>query len=166
MPSNNLLKYTSRDYNSIKSDLLSAINSVTSNWTSREDSDPGIMLLNLMAYLGDNLSFNLDMQALEMYFPTATQRKNIKKLLALLGYKVHWYRSAIVDVFIYNNSANDVLIDTNIFSTNANNRLTTINNDINYVILPATDITFSSLVVDLYSPDVISSSLVISLEAE
>ena len=139
MPSNNLLKYTSRDYNSIKSDLLSAINSVTSNWTSREDSDPGIMLLNLMAYLGDNLSFNLDMQALEMYFPTATQRKNIKKLLSLLGYKVHWYRSAIVDVSIYNNSANNISIDTNIYSVDANNRLTTINNDINYIILPVTD---------------------------
>ena len=70
----NMLKYTSRDYNSIKSDLLSAINAVTSNWTSREESDPGIILLNLMSYLGDNLSFNLDMEALEMYLPTVTQR--------------------------------------------------------------------------------------------
>ena len=132
----NQLKYTSRDYESIKSDLESAINSVTTSWTSREESDPGMLLLNLMAYLGDNLSYNLDMQALEMYLPTVTQRKNIKKILDLIGYKIHWYRSAIVDVTISNNSANNLIFDFNINSENATNRLITYANNNSYTIMP------------------------------
>jgi hypothetical protein len=133
---NNPLKYTSRDFNSIKTDLINAINSVTTNWTSREESDPGIILTNLMAYLGDNLSFNLDMQALEMYLPTVTQRKNIKKLLSLVGYKVHWYRSAIVDVIVHNNSSVPMKLDVNITSNESTNRLISITGNTNYVILP------------------------------
>jgi hypothetical protein len=140
----NQLKYTSRDYVSIKSDLTDAINAVTSNWTSREESDPGIMLLNLMAYLGDNLSFNMDMQAIEMYLPTVTQRKNIKKILALIGYKVHWYRSALVDVTINNNSVSDIMLDLNVFSDNANNRLITFTGNNNYVLLPPSPNTVGS----------------------
>ena len=136
MADTNLLKYTSRDYNSIKSDLLNAINAVTSNWTSREESDPGIILLNLMSYLGDNLSFNLDMQALEMYLPTVTQRKNIKKILSLMGYNVHWYRSAIVDVTIFNNTSNTISINTNLIADSSNNRLNTISGTSIYTILP------------------------------
>ena len=135
----NMLKYTSRDYNSIKSDLLSAINAVTSNWTSREESDPGIILLNLMSYLGDNLSFNLDMEALEMYLPTVTQRKNIKKILELLGYNLHWYRSGIVDVTIYNNTENLMILNTNLFSLDdfaPTNRLNSVSGNVNYLILP------------------------------
>lgn len=136
MATNNQLRYTSRDYGSIKEDLVGAINSVTSNWTSREDSDPGMILTNLMAYLGDNLSFNLDMQALEMYLPTVTQRKNIKKLLSLVGYKMHWYRSAICDVTITNNQTEDIILNLDITSNECTNRLVSFVSDTNYVILP------------------------------
>jgi len=132
----NKLKYTSRDFNSIKSDLLNAIDSVTTNWTSREESDPGIVLLNLMSYLGDNLSYNLDMQALEMYLPTVTQRKNIKKLLSLMGYKLHWFRSATVNITITNNSTTPIRLNLNITSENATNRLLTVIDTMPYVILP------------------------------
>ena len=132
----NKLKYTSRDFNSIKSDLLNAIDSVTTNWTSREESDPGIVLLNLMSYLGDNLSYNLDMQALEMYLPTVTQRKNIKKLLSLMGYKLHWFRSATVNITITNNSTTPIRLNLNITSENATNRLLTVVDTMPYVILP------------------------------
>ena len=142
----NELKYTSRDFKSIKTDLLDAINAVTSNWTSREDTDPGIVLVNLMSYLGDNLSFNLDMQAQEMYLPTVTQRKNIKKILELLGYKLHWYRSGIVSVSINNNSSNTIVINTNITSSSPNNRLATTVGNISYVILPTTNFYDTNLI--------------------
>lgn len=132
----NLLKYTSRDYNTIKEDLLSTINSVTSDWTSREDSDPGIMLLNLMSSLGDNLSFNMDMQANEMYLSTVTQRKNMKKLLQLVGYKMHWYRSAEVYVKISNNSNSDMILDLNLTSEHRNVSLVTKDGNLTYTILP------------------------------
>lgn len=106
---NNLLRYTDRDFNSIKENLLAMIDSVNTEWTGREDSDPGIILLNLMAALGDNLSFNMDMMSAEMYLSTVTQRNNCKKLLELGGYKMHWYRSATTNATIINNSTNSVL---------------------------------------------------------
>lgn len=91
---NNILKYTSRDYNSIKSDLISAISTLSDTWTSRDDGDPGIVLVKLMSALGDMLSYNFDKQALEYYGPTVTQRKNAQRLFSLVGYYMRWYRAA------------------------------------------------------------------------
>ena len=92
----NKTRYTHRDYDSIKSDLINAIPSLTQEWTNREESDPGIVLIKLMAMFGDTLSYNIDKIALELYLSSVTQRKNVSKILALLGYKTHWYRSGRV----------------------------------------------------------------------
>ncbi len=92
----NKTRYTHRDYESIKEDLINAIPSLTQEWTDRSDSDPGIVLIKLMSMFGDTLSYNVDKIALELYIQTVTQRKNCSKILELLGYKMHWYRSARV----------------------------------------------------------------------
>lgn len=99
---NKILRYTSKDYDTIKQDLTDAISSLTPNWTSREDGDPGIVLVKLMSALGDMLSYNFDKQALEYYAPTVTQRKNAAKLFVLVGYKMHWYQAATTTVTITN----------------------------------------------------------------
>ena len=92
----NKTRYTHRDYESIKADLIAAIPSLTQEWTSREESDPGIVLIKLMAMFGDTLSYNVDKIALELYIQSVTQRKNCAKILKLLGYKMHWYRAGRV----------------------------------------------------------------------
>lgn len=92
----NKTRYTHRDYESIKSDLISAIPSLTQEWTSTEESDPGIVLIKLISMFGDTLSYNVDKIALELYLKTVTQRKNCSMILNLLGYKMKWYRSARV----------------------------------------------------------------------
>lgn len=97
---NDILSYTSRDFKSIKEDLIDAIPSLTGTWTSRDDGDPGIVLVKLMSALGDMLSFNSDKQALEYYGATVTQRKNAARLFELVGYHMHWYRAAITDVYL------------------------------------------------------------------
>ena len=99
---NEFLKYTSKDYNSIKADLISAIPAITDLWTNTEDGDPGIVLVKLMSALGDMLSYNLDKQALEYYSSTVTQRKNAAKLFNLIGYKMHWYQSATNRIAVTN----------------------------------------------------------------
>ena len=99
---NEYLKYTSKDYNSIYTDLVSAIPSITDLWTNTEDGDPGIVLVKLMSALGDMLSYNMDKQALEYYGSTVTQRKNAAKLFNLIGYKMHWYRSATNRISVTN----------------------------------------------------------------
>ena len=96
------LSYTSRDFESIKADLVNAIPNLTDIWTSREEADPGMVLITLMAALGDNLSFNMDQQSLEFYGKTFTQRKNAARVLDLIVYKLHWYKSATIEVTVYN----------------------------------------------------------------
>lgn len=99
---NKILKYTSRDYESIKADLIDAISAISGTWTSREDGDPGIVLIKAMSALGDMLSYNFDKQANEYYAPTVTQRKNAAKLFELIGYKMRWYQSAMTTVTLTN----------------------------------------------------------------
>lgn len=100
----NYLSYTSRDFESIKADLVNAIPNLTDIWTSREEADPGMVLITLMAALGDNLSFNMDQQSLEFYGKTFTQRKSAARVLDLIGYQLHWYKSATLEVTVYNNN--------------------------------------------------------------
>ncbi len=107
---NDYLSYTSRDFNSIKQDLINAIPSLTNIWTNREDSDPGMVLLTLMSALGDNLSFNMDKQSLEFFGKTVTQRKNASRLFDLVGYKMHWYKSAKLEVEIFNNHSSPITL--------------------------------------------------------
>ena len=99
---NEFLNYTSKDYNSIFKDAVDAIPTLTDTWTSTEDGDPGIVLIKLMSALGDMLSYNMDKQALEYYSSTVTQRKNAAKLYNLVGYKMHWYISAINRITVTN----------------------------------------------------------------
>ena len=102
---NSKLSYTSRDYASILSDLIAAIPSVSSKWTTTDEADPGIVLVKLLAMLGDMLSYNLDKAALEVYPDTVTQRRNAAQIFRLIGYKMKWYRSATVDAYLSNVSA-------------------------------------------------------------
>ena len=95
---NGIVKYTSKDYDSIVTDLTDSISSLTNLWTSREDSDPGIVLLKCMAALGDMLSYNFDKQSLEYYAQTVTQRKNAYRLFELIGYHMKWYTAAMTTV--------------------------------------------------------------------
>lgn len=162
----NLLRYTSRDYNSIKADLLSMINSVNSEWTNREESDPGIMLLGLMSALGDNLSFNMDMQAMEMYLSTVTQRKNCKKILQLGGYKMHWYRSAITEVTVVNNTLNTrIVINTDLTDTANNNQtIMSINGDTYYTLFVPDNINYDNQNIKSVSIDPQNAAKFIAVE--
>ena len=57
--------YTSRDYNSIRADLLARASEVLPEWTSRDSSDFGILFVDLVAYMGDIFHYYLDEAAKE-----------------------------------------------------------------------------------------------------
>ena len=99
------LQYTSRDYASIYQDLIDAIPILTNRWTSREETDPGIVLVKLMSMLGDMLSYNQDKKALEVYPGSVTERKNAAQIFGLVGYDMHWYQSATCIVNFSNSSS-------------------------------------------------------------
>lgn len=56
-------------------------------WTAREGTDLGLMLLELWAYLADILTFYDEVHAHEAYLGTARRRESLRKLVDLLGYR-------------------------------------------------------------------------------
>lgn len=78
--------YTSRDYASIQTDLIARAATVLPEWTSRDASDFGMMMVDLWAYMGDVLHYYVDRAAGETNLNTATQRESVLAIASLLDY--------------------------------------------------------------------------------
>lgn len=96
------LEYTSRDYVAILDDLIASIPGISQKWNSSDANDPGLILVKLMAMIGDMMQFNQDMQSLEIYPNSVTLRKNASSIYRLIGYKMKWYRSATLQANLVN----------------------------------------------------------------
>ena len=59
--------YTDKDYANILDDLINSIPGITQKWVSTDTNDPGMILVKLMAIVGDMLFYTQDMQSLEVY---------------------------------------------------------------------------------------------------
>lgn len=93
-----------RDYVSIYNNLKDIVPELTTQWSMNDESDPGVVLVKLMSMIGDMLSYNTDKAYLEAFPDTVTQRKNAYQIFKLVGYKMHWYRSATCECY-FNNPA-------------------------------------------------------------
>lgn len=92
---NNSKSYTNKDFQSIYNELLDLVEQLTDKWNPTSEVDPGVVLVKLMAVLGDKLNYSIDKQILELFPSTVTQRKNARQIFNLIGYKMKWYMSAI-----------------------------------------------------------------------
>jgi hypothetical protein len=81
------IDYTSRDYTSIRQDLINLIPTYAPNWTNRDPADFGITMIELFSYLGDLLNFYIDRAANEGFLATASQRQSVLQIAGMLGYK-------------------------------------------------------------------------------
>ncbi len=79
--------YTSRDYVSLREELVELIPYFAPKWTNRDPADFGMVLLELFAYIGDQLNYYIDRSINESFITTASQRDNVLKLARLLGYQ-------------------------------------------------------------------------------
>ena len=78
---NREINYLSKDFNSIKTDLMDYVKRQFPNeWRDFNDASGGMAVLELMAYVGDILSFNIDRQVNEAYINRAVETKNIVSL--------------------------------------------------------------------------------------
>lgn len=112
------LSYTSRDFTSIYEELLASIPLLTKSWEAKDENDPGIVLLKAISMVGDMLSYNQDKQALEAFPRTVLQRANAQQIFRLIGYKMHWWRSPIVEASFTNANTFPIMISRyNTFST-------------------------------------------------
>jgi hypothetical protein len=80
------IDYTSRDYQSILSDLLTLVPTFTPEWSASSPSDFGVLLLELWAYIGDIDNYYIDRIANESFLTTAQQRSSVLNIAALIDY--------------------------------------------------------------------------------
>jgi len=80
------IDYTSKDFAGFKASLLDYASRQFPEWESRSEGDFGVVLVELLAYMGDILSYYGDRLQAEAYLSTATQRLSILQIAELLGY--------------------------------------------------------------------------------
>jgi len=84
------IKYTSRDFDTIKADLVSYAKKYYANtYQDFNEAGFGSLMLDTVAYVGDILSFYVDYQANESYLSTAAEFDNVTKLARQIGYKLN-----------------------------------------------------------------------------
>lgn len=139
-----VVKYTSRDYQSIMADFWELVPKMTELWTPEADADPGVVLGKFLASVADMLGINLDWLANELYAPSVSQRKNAEKLFGLIGYELGWYTAARTEVTFTNNADKAITFDfgfngSNFSTLNAYTDITDNARVITYNILPLTN---------------------------
>lgn len=102
--------YTSRDFASLREDLVSRVQARIPEWSATDPSDFGVALVEAFAYMGDLMSYYIDRAANESSLSTARRRANVIALARDLGYDPAGYSPATVELNFINSSANPILV--------------------------------------------------------
>src|SRR5205807_7945756 len=94
------LDYLAKDYNSFRRLMLDRMSVLAPGWQERNPADLGITLVELLAYVGDHLSYHQDAVATEAYLSTAHQRVSVRRHARLLDYRMHDGCNARTWVFV------------------------------------------------------------------
>lgn len=94
--------YINKDFATIYPELIETAKKLSYKYdpeTSNE-SDPFIVLLKLLAFVGDKLNYNVDKNVLERFMPSATQENTMRDLTSMLGYNMNYYIAPETEIFI------------------------------------------------------------------
>ena len=95
------VNYLSKDFDSIKLNLMEFIQqNFRNDFQDFNEASGGMALLEMLAYVGDLMSFYIDRQANETFINRAVEEKNIIGLSKTLGRKPRFVTPATVDVSI------------------------------------------------------------------
>ncbi|MCI0435112.1 MAG: putative baseplate assembly protein [Gemmatimonadetes bacterium] len=83
------IDYLARDYPALRQLLLDRLNVLHPGWTDRSPADVGVMLVELLAYVGDRLAWQQDAVATEAYIGTARRRVSVRRHARLIDYPMH-----------------------------------------------------------------------------
>ena len=104
-PTNNIsreIKYINKDFGELRQALINYTKNYYPNtYSDFNESSPGMMLLELSAYVGDVLSFYGDIQLQESFLHTVNEKINLYNLAQSLGYKPKSIVPAQVDLDIF-----------------------------------------------------------------
>ncbi len=83
------INYLAKDYASFRRLILDRLALIMPAWKERHVPDLGITLIELLAYVGDYLSYYQDAVATEAYLDTARQRISVRRHVRLVDYRMH-----------------------------------------------------------------------------
>lgn len=83
------INYLAKDYASFRQLMLDRMAALIPEWRERNPADLGIALVELLAYVGDYLSYQQDAVATEAYLGTARRRTSVRRHARLVDYTVH-----------------------------------------------------------------------------
>lgn len=83
------LDYLARDFNSLRRLMLDRMAVLAPTWTERNQTDLGVTLVELLAYVGDILSYRQDAVATEAYLSTCRLRTSARRHARLVDYRMH-----------------------------------------------------------------------------
>lgn len=83
------INYLAKDYASFRQLILDRLALILPAWQETHVPDLGIMLVELLAYAGDYLSYYQDAVATEAYLGTARQRISVRRHVRLVDYAMH-----------------------------------------------------------------------------
>jgi Baseplate J-like protein len=83
------IDYLAKDFTSFRRLMLDRMATIAPDWTERNAADAHVTLVELLAYVGDHLSYYQDAVATESYLGTARLRVSARRHARLLDYRVH-----------------------------------------------------------------------------
>jgi hypothetical protein len=96
------IQYLNRDFTELRASLINyARTYFPTTYNDFSPSSPGMMFMEMAAYVGDVMSFYLDNQIQETYLQYARQTNNLYELAYMFGYKPNVTQVATVDVEFY-----------------------------------------------------------------
>ena len=96
------IKYLGRDFDSLKEGLVEFAKTYYPNtYNDFNEASPGMMFIEMAAYVGDVLNYYIDSQFKESMLMHATERRNILSIAAAMGYKPKLSCPSLVDIDVY-----------------------------------------------------------------
>ena len=83
------INYLAKDYGSFRTVLLDRLTQLIPGWGTSTEADMGVVLAELVAYVGDYLSYQQDAVATEAYLETSRSRISLRRHALLVDYTVH-----------------------------------------------------------------------------
>ena len=102
MAVNRDIKYINRDFSDFREALINFTRTYyPTTYNDFSPASPGMMLMEMAAYVGDVLSFYLDNQVQENYLQFARETSNLFQLAYMFGYKPKVTQAATTTIDIY-----------------------------------------------------------------
>lgn len=96
------IRYLNKDFDQFRANLIEFTKQYFPNtYNDFNESSPGMMFMEMAAYIGDVLSYYTDSQLKESILSVAADRPNVLALAAALGYKTKNRIPATVDVDVF-----------------------------------------------------------------